>query len=291
MPKASSSLPPLEWLRVFAAAAEAGNFTAAAAELNLTQAAVSQRIRNLEARLGRSLFTRLPRGVELTADGEAYAPHVRQALAALERSTADLFSAPRARLSISGSASVIALWITPRLPELLARFPNLQVSFATVQRSSDYAAAQADLEIRFGSGAFPGQRARKLFDEVLVPVAAPALLSGASQDWRRLPQIALNGPRDGWREWAAAAAVPPPPQPRLRFDSFTQALTAAIAGQGVLLASLPLSLAAIENGSLRRLPERELRMEQGYWLTWSETQARYRNHDAIVSALAERDLR
>ncbi len=274
---------------MFAAAAESQSFTAAAAQLNLTQAAVSQRIRNLEARLGRALFTRLPRGVELTADGEAYAPHVKQALATLERSTADLFSAPRARISISGSASVIALWITPRLPTLLARFPDLQVSFATVQRFGDYAAAQADLEIRFGGGAFPGLRARKLFDEILVPVAAPALLSASSQDWRALPQIALNGPRDGWREWAAAAAVLPPRRPQLRYDSFAQALAAAIAGQGVLLASLPLASAALTAGSLVRLDEPALRMDQGYWLTWSEGQARYRNQQSIIACLAQSD--
>lgn len=67
-------LPPLEWLRVFEAAARLENFSNAARELGLTQAAVSQRIRNLEGRLGKPLFTRLPRGVELTVEGEAYAP-------------------------------------------------------------------------------------------------------------------------------------------------------------------------------------------------------------------------
>ncbi len=282
----SLALPPLEWLRVFDAVAETGNFTAAAEALNLARAAVSQRIRNLEAQLGRTLFTRLPRGVELTVDGEAYAPHVRQALAVLERSTADLFSAPRERLSIAGSTSVIALWVVPRLPSLLARFPNLQVSFATVHRFADYAAAQGDLEIRFGDGSFPGQRARKLFDEVLAPVAAPGLLKAASA-WRALPQIAVTGPRDGWREWAAAAAVLPPRQPMLRFDSFAQALAAALAGQGVLLASLPLVSAQLDSGRLLRLPESALRMEQGYWLAWKDAAARYRNHDDIVGCLSE----
>ncbi len=287
MAESGPSLPPLEWLRVFDAAAQSGNFTAAAEAVNLTQAAVSQRIRNLEARLGRTLFRRLPRGVELTVDGEAYAPHVRQALAALERSTADLFSAPRARLSISGSASVIALWITPRLPVLLARFPNLEVSFSTVQRYGDYAAAQADMEIRFGRGTFPGLRARKLFDEVLAPVASPALLSRPGENWRDLPQIALAGPREGWREWAAAAGVTPPRQALLRFDSFAQALAAALAGQGVLLASLPLVQEALADGRLRRLQEPELRMDQSYWLTWREEEARYRNHEAILACLTE----
>ena len=199
----SAPLPPLEWLRVFDAAARLGNFTAAAAALGLTQAAVSQRMRNLEAHLGVALFTRLPRGVELTTEGEAYAPHVRSALAALQRSTTDLFSAPRRRLSIAATASTIELWIAPRLPALLQRLPDLQVSLATVQRVADYAAASADFEVRFGDGAWPDRQARKLYDEVLAPVVAPGLLDEAEADWRRLPQIATAGPRHGARARAA----------------------------------------------------------------------------------------
>ena len=81
-------LPPLEWLRVFEAAGRLSNFTAAANELGLTQAAVSQRMRNLEEHLKTHLFLRLARGVELTAEGEAYLPHVQSALAAMRRGTA-----------------------------------------------------------------------------------------------------------------------------------------------------------------------------------------------------------
>ena len=202
----SAPLPPLEWLRVFDAAARLGNFTAAAAALGLTQAAVSQRMRNLEAHLGVALFTRLPRGVELTTEGEAYAPHVRSALAALQRSTTDLFSAPRRRLSIAATASTIELWIAPRLPALLQRLPDLQVSLATVQRVADYAAASADFEVRFGDGAWPDRQARKLYDEVLAPVVAPGLLDEAGGACRRSP------PRV--RATAGATGPPLPRSPR-----------------------------------------------------------------------------
>jgi len=281
----SAPLPPLEWLRVFDAAARLGNFTAAAEELGLTQAAVSQRMRNLEAQLGTPLFTRLPRGVELTTEGEAYAPHVRSALAALQRSTADLFSAPRRTLSIAATASTIELWIVPRLPKLLGRLPDLQVSLATVQRAADYAAASADFDVRFGDGTWPDRQARKLFDEVLAPVVAPSLLEQAEQDWRRLPQIAISGPRRGWRDWAAGAEVAPPRSPTLRFDTLVQALAAARSGTGVLLGSLALVAEEIEAGSLIRLPEPAVRMETGYWLTWPVASAGYRDHAIIVDAL------
>lgn len=284
----SAPLPPLEWLRVFDAAARLGNFTAAAEELALTQAAVSQRMRNLEAHLGVTLFTRLPRGVDLTTEGEAYAPHVRSALAALQRSTADLFSASRRTLSLAATASTTELWIAPRLPKLLDRLPDLQISLATVQRAVDYAAANADFEVRFGDGSWSNRQARKLYDEVLAPVAAPALLDARDDDWRRLPQIATSGPRDGWLDWAAAAEVAPPRSPSLRFDTFVQALAAARVGAGVLLGSLALIEQEIEVGSLIRLPEPSVRMESGYWLIWSAADAGFKDHSTIVDALCGR---
>jgi len=280
-----TQLPPLEWLRVFDAAARLGTFTAAADELGLTQAAVSQRMRHLESRLGTALFKRLPRGVELTVEGEAYAPHVAAALAALHRSTADLFSASRRKLSIAANASTIDLWLTPRLPLLMQGLPDLEVSLNSVLRLGDYTAANSDFEVRFGNGSWPGLEAKKLFDEVLAPVAAPRLLERSGLDWRQLPQIALAGPRIGWRDWAAAGGVAPPKSPSLRYDVFAHALTAAIEGAGVLLASMELIGEAIDAGKLVPLPEPPLRMEDGYWLTWSPSQSNLKDHTTIVETL------
>lgn len=277
-----SALPPLEWLRVFESAARRGNFSAAAEELGLTQAAVSQRIRKLEARLGTRLFDRLPRGVELTIDGEAYAPHVQSALAALQRSTADLFGKPRRRLTVAAPQSIIDLWIAPRLATILAAFPALEITFATFHRHTDAGAATADLWVRFGDGNWPGATARKMFDEVLAPVIAPGLLRSADGDWRTLPQIAVSGPRDGWREWAAATGVAPPKPHAVRFDSITHALSATLAGAGVMLGSLALLGPYLESDTLRRLDEPALKMEQGYWLTWKSNGAEPREFAGLA---------
>ncbi len=282
---APTPLPPLEWLRVFEAAARQGTFTAAAEELGLTQAAVSQRIRNLEARLGVPLFVRLPRGVELTTEGESYAPHVRAALLSLERSTADLFSAPRRRLSIAATSATAELWIAPRLPAILKQLPDLQVSLFTIARLGDYAAVNADLEVRFGAGDWPGRQGKKMFDEVLAPVAAPALLARQDRDWRALPQIAVSSLRDGWLDWAAAADVAPPRPPSLRFDTLSQGLAAALAGAGVLLGSLALIEREIAANRLVRLPEPSIRMDDGYWLTWDAASTPYRERGIILEAL------
>ncbi len=118
MADSNPSLPPLEWIRVFEAAARLGSFTAAADELGITQAAVSQRIRKLEQRLGAQLFNRQARGVSLSTQGESWLPHVQGALAQLLNSTANLFEAPRRKVTIAASSSVIELWIVPRLGDV-----------------------------------------------------------------------------------------------------------------------------------------------------------------------------
>ena len=113
--------------------------------------------------------------------------------------------------------------------------PATVISFATVHRDGDFSMAQADFEIRFGDGHWPGRMVKQLFAERLAPVVSPVLVHGSMEAWRKAPQIGVSGPRYGWLDWAAEAKVPPPPSPDLRFDSFVQARIAAIAGEGVLL--------------------------------------------------------
>jgi len=280
-------LPPLEWIRVFEAAARLGNFTAAARELGLTQAAVSQRIRNLELRLGTRLFDRQARGVSLSTQGEAWLPHVQAALAQLAHSTANLFEAPRRKLAIAASSSVIELWVVPRLAEVARRLPHLQLSFETIQRLPDYSRTEADFEIRFGEGSWAERNGQRLFAEELAPVASPALSTSNADDWQSLPRIAVSGPRIGWRDWAIAMETPPPPVPILRFDTFVQALRAAESGAGVLLGSLPLCRPALEEGRIVRLTEKPLRMEAGYWITWPRNRPAFAEHRTLIECLTE----
>jgi LysR family glycine cleavage system transcriptional activator len=279
------TLPPLEWVRVFEAAARLGSFTAAADELGLTQAAVSQRIRNLELRIGAQLFNRQARGVTLSTQGEAWLPHVQNALALLLNSTANLFEAPRRKIVIAASASVIELWIVPRLTRIAERLPHVQLVFETIQNMPDYERSEADFEIRFGEGNWTERDCQRLFREELAPVAAPLLLGGSSKDWRTLPQIATSGPRLGWRDWCNAVEMPPMNAPTLRFDTFVQALRAAEAGAGVLLASIPLCSSAIATGALIRLTPQTLPMEAGYWITWRRSRPNFAERLSLIECL------
>lgn len=279
-------LPPLEWLRVFESAGRLGSFTGAAKELGLTQAAVSQRMRHLEAHLGTRLFLRLARGVELTADGEAYLPHIRNALDALRRGTADLFGSPRTKITIAAPATVAALWIVPRLVDLTSTHPSLQISVSAIHRPTDFEAAQADFEVRFGNGDWPDRVAVQLYEEVLVPCCAASLITKTTKcDWQQLPVIAVSGPRDGWHEWSAATGESQLSEPALRFDSLLAAQFAALSGGGVFLASLALMRTAIHTGDLVKLSEKSLTMARGYWLTWLRGRLLFPAEEAVISIL------
>jgi DNA-binding transcriptional LysR family regulator len=262
--------PSVLWLRSFEAAARTLNFTAAGTELGLTQAAVSQHIKLLEASLGVSLFRRLPRGVELTSDGGAYLPHVQAAFRSLTRSTEDLFGARAdTTLRLLGPVSFMTLWLAPRLGRLRKAFPHVRVSISTMHVPADYLSADFDFDIRFGIGDFSGRSSQRLTQESYLPAAAPALIS-TLQDaarWPDLPLLSVSGPRELWPTWFAAAALPVPPRPPLRFDSFITALEAARHGAGVLLASRPLSDAALADGSLAKLSDVEVRADSGHFIT------------------------
>ncbi len=276
---------PLEWVRVFEAAGRTGNFTAAALEIGLTQAAVSQRIQNLERRVGAQLFTRQARGVTLTVEGEAWLPYVSAALRSLNRSADELFGKPLQKLVLSASASVIQLWIVPRLAALDPGV-HFQLSLTTMAIEPDFAKSNAHIEVRYGNGGWPGMVGARLYQEVLAPLATPALLR-RSRHWQELPRIAVSGPRPGWQEWAERTGDAAPPVPRWRFDSFVAALAAARAGLGVILGSVPLCAPELQDNSLVRLSKDALVLDDGYWMTAREDQVPARQWSQLKACFCQ----
>lgn len=251
---------PLDWVRAFEAAGRLGSFSSAARHLGITQAAISQRIGKLEARTGRQLFLRGARGISLSVEGEAWLPPVTAALQGLNDSFQEIFGSERRSLTIAASASVIELWLLPRLALWPAdKRPNLTFVTRVLRQHST-----ATLQVEYGSEARSGHHGCPLFVEQLCPVAAPSLLN--SGDWRDLPRIAVSGPRAGWQDWARFSAEAAPAQPVLRFDSMVTALAAAEAGQGVVLASLPLCAQRLATGRLARASKMVLEPPSTYWL-------------------------
>ena len=228
MAKKRIGLPPLDWLRVFEAAGRLGGFSAAARESGLTQAAISQRIGNLEAWLGRSLFLREARGVSLTIEGESYLPLVQESLQALERNTEDLFGKSPQELRVAALSSHIDALVLPALPAFLEMRPEVRVMTDSMARRSSLKEERTWLQIRYGRGDWPGRAAKLIASEVLVPMAATGVVWGA-------PLIDLRGERPGWQAWARVAEIKDMPTGRISFDSVGHAFTAARQGMGIVL--------------------------------------------------------
>ncbi|MGE0007905.1 MAG: LysR family transcriptional regulator [Parvibaculaceae bacterium] len=159
---------PLQWLRTYETAARHRNFSAAAAELGLTPAAVSHQIRSLEGELGFKLFERLARRVELTEIGQAYLPSVSKALDDLLISTVSLFGGEReAQITVRAPITLTNSWLAPRLHRFYAAFPDIRVRILAGGWIGPGAAT--DLDIQFGTGNWPG------FDVTLL-LKAPSIM-------------------------------------------------------------------------------------------------------------------
>ena len=285
MPSATLANLPLEWIRAFEAAARTGSFTLAARETGLTQASISQRIGQLEARLGTQLFLRGARGVSLTVEGETWQPYVSAALQGLQQSAEEIFASRQRRITLTAGNTIIENWLMPRLGAL-ALPPPFEFVFATAVLTAAMGQQVSDADVRHGAGTWPGRRAARLFEEVLAPVAAPALLEGAGR-WQDLRRIAVSGPRPGWQEWARQTGDPATLVPHLRVDSLAHGLAAACAGLGVLLASLPLCRDDLAAGRLLRLCENALQPASGWWLTAPEGAMTPRQWDELCAVFCE----
>ena len=171
-PSASQSL------RIFAVAARHLSFTKAASQLNLTQSAVSHRIKALEEQLGIILFNRLVRRLELTGAGAALAHTMRQAMHQIERGVAELDRAGGAlRLSITMLPSVASRWFVPRLTRFRKQRPDIEVQVIAEPRLLDLRAEGIDLALRFGRGPYPGYAVTELMPDWVFPVCSPEFLA------------------------------------------------------------------------------------------------------------------
>ena len=173
-------LPSLNGLRAFEAAARHLSFTRAAAELNVTQTAISHQIRRLEEQLGKRLFVRRNRALALTREAEDYLPAVRAAFEDLRRATARLQRPEReGLLTVSTTASLAAKWLVTRVASFQEAHPGIEVRITTSAHLVDFQREEVDMAVRYGRGNWPGLRAQWLMAEDIFPVCSPALMNGA----------------------------------------------------------------------------------------------------------------
>lgn len=234
---------PVGPLRAFDVAARNLNLSAAAQEMNVTHAAVSRQVKQLEQRLGVQLFERLPRGLKLTAHGALLAEGTRQAFDRLASALEDVsIPAVRRKLTISTFASLSARWLMPRVQAFATLFPDVDLQVVTSTRLVDFARDDVDIGIRFGAGHYPGLHVIPLFQPRDIVVCAPSLL-------KRGPKLEVladlnhhallhDDSYQSWTRWLAAAGVKEVnPRRGVICGDRNSMLQAALEGQGIALAS------------------------------------------------------
>ncbi|MBP7065947.1 LysR substrate-binding domain-containing protein [Ferrovibrio sp.] len=283
-------LPPLNGLRAFEAAARLGGFVAAAEELSVTPAAVSQQVKGLEQQLGLPLFRRAPNGLTLTEAGRAYLPALSDGFDRLAEASHGLATAAQGgRVCISLLPALASGWLVPRLGQFRRVFPGVALRLDTNRRLTDFDREEVDLVIRFGpwraKAALPkGLAAYRLMAEEVHPVASPALRLGG-RDLADLPPelllhdtdigVADEQPWLSWPSWYRRAGLPPPDPARgIGFTDSSVLLSAALAGQGVVLGRLPHLGDLLARGHLVRIGQQSWQAEWVYQVVAPEAHFR-----------------
>lgn len=276
-------LPPLSAVRAFEAAARHGSFTRAAAELGMTQAAVSYQIKLLEERLGLPLFQRRARRVVLTEAGERLGISVTDAFDGLRGAFAAVTETAEGVLSIQAMPTLASNWLAPRLGLFQCANPSLAIRLVPRAVPAELEADDCDVVIRRGSGQWPGSEAHWLMTNEYSPLCGPGLFRhlGRAPEPSDLLTVPRFGCPKSWASWFAAAGVSsasPPNEPRIDLVVQQYEVTAALAGNGAVMAQPAFFRRELNQGVLVQPFDVMLRDGQDYWLTYP---ARRRNSRKI----------
>lgn len=264
--------PSMRELRAFEAVARLGSFTRAAAELHLTQGAVSRQVAGLEDALGARLVLRSAGRVELAAEGSEYLASVREALCRLDDAAVRLREHHRdaAPVNVASAPTFASQWLLPRLDRFRRAHPGVVVNFLPYTPQFDFAVpGDLDVAIQFGDGHFPHADAQYLLGRDVVPICAPSLAG------------AFAGPADlaghtllqhvevphAWRDWfAAMAVVTSAAAAGPRFCQYALIVRAVASGLGLGLLPRCLIEEPLARGEIAVALDRPARARHGHWL-------------------------
>ena len=285
MASSHRALPPLDLLRGFEAAARHLSFTRAAAELFLTQSAVSRQIQALEAFVGVELFERRHKALALTDAGRAYHRTVTQALELVREATRKLKETRKGHvLTVTTTVSFAALWLVPRLSRFRKAHSHVDVRITATHEVVELEREGVDVAIRDCPLNRVPPGAVFLVGEHLAPMCSPAYLKEAKR--AKLPlerpedlrhHVLLNlhdAPRRwpwlAWEAWFEAMGVEDPVRAgTLTFDQYDQVIHAALHGQGIALGRMTLAGQHIRARQLVPLFGRQQRLARGFHAVFS----------------------
>lgn len=268
-------LPPLAAVRVFEAAARHENFTSAANELGMTQAAVSYQIKLLEERLGAPLFRREKRRVVLTDAGRRAAPSITRAFDAIDQAFGAIRADDESVLTVSTSNTFANTWLAWRLGSFQMHHPEMAVRLSTSDALADFITDDVDVAIRAGLGGWEGAHEEMLLPIDFTPMCSAGFLRRhgplTPADLLRVPQISPHDP--WWPFWLRAAGVDVPegpPRGGVRLDSQAHEGHAAMAGQGVAMLTPFFWRNDLAEGRLVRPFDQVSTRGFAYWLVYPE---------------------
>lgn len=268
-------LPPLTSLVVFEAAARYLSFTRAAMELNITQAAVSRQIKALEKNLGVPLFTRQHRALTLTREGKKLLRTVTISLEYLANTVAELRTTEtNSHIVVVATLAIASFWLIPRLPKFREQFPDIEVRVLATDQEIEQIDETFDVALRYGNGTWPGVKSRYLGRAEIFPVCSPAYL--AKNPFNTLDEmfqqtlLYLEDPRWDWIDWPIWLAEHDIQQPvvkrKLKINSYSLLIQAALAGQGVALGWSYLVDHLLADNSLIKPIDASLTAPHGFYL-------------------------
>lgn len=273
-------LPPLAAIRAFEAAARTENFTAAAAELGMTQAAVSYQVKSLEERLGAPLFVREKGRVKLTGLGARLLPSLSTAFDTIEAAFASHRQEDESLLTVTTTHTFANTWLAWRLGAFQMEHPDLAVRMTTSNELIDLRSGEADVAIRAGRSVWEGHEQHELFASTFTPMASPGCIAEAEHKLGRkldpgdLPHLNRISPSDEWwQQWFADNDVPADEaifrKAGIRLDNQSNEGHAAMAGQGFALLTPLLWKGDVASGRLTILfRDRISTRGWAYWLVY-----------------------
>lgn len=267
------TLPSLRALHAFTQVARTQSAVAAAQALGVTPSAVSHLLRELEERLGIGLFDRNAGRFVLTEEGRRLYRDMAQAFDTIEEAVHRVLRPPT-DLRISTMDTFAQFWLIPRLNRFQSASPSVELYISTTTRVVDLDAEGIDAAIRFGRGEWPRTRAERLHQELLLPVAHPALAAKLSRDTpgaiAQLPLVHARTLRGDWELWLRAVGEHGrPPSAGSVMESRGNTILAALAGVGAIVVDPIFIKDDLAAGRLVRLSNTAVRRQEGFWIVWS----------------------
>jgi len=259
------NMPPLNWLRSFEACARLGSFTAAAAELNITQPAVSNQIRLLEAHLKLALFHRVGRTKQPTDEGRNYLYFVHEAFEILRAGSRKVADPDRGKsLTLRANMALTLFWLMPRLGSLYRQHPWLRLNILPHISDIEERSPKFEIEIVNLIGKARADL-RPLRDEFFFPVCSPELANSGKLD--HVPLFDTSSMTASWNAWHGSKFRGPPSNPVNFSSTVVVSQTAAINGLGLALSHTSLFEAASNAGQLVRPYDGQIKMKERYFIS------------------------